>query len=70
MATCSNILAWEIPWTEEPVRLQSVGSQRDTTEHETSTQVLYSTGSYIQYPVINYIYVHGKNTKKRIYTCV
>ena len=21
MATCSNILAWEIPWTEEPRRL-------------------------------------------------
>ena len=28
MATHSNILAWEIPWTEEPGRLQSVGLQR------------------------------------------
>ena len=28
MATCSNILAWKIPWTEEPDRLQSTGSQR------------------------------------------
>ena len=28
MATCSNILAWRIPWTEEPDRLQSIGSQR------------------------------------------
>ena len=28
MATHSSILAWKIPWTEEPVRLQSVGSQR------------------------------------------
>ena len=28
MATHSNILTWEIPWTEEPVRLQSMGSQR------------------------------------------
>ena len=27
MATCSSILAWEIPWTEEPGRLQSTGSQ-------------------------------------------
>ena len=26
--TCSSILAWEIPWTEEPGRLQSMGSQR------------------------------------------
>ena len=25
MATHSSILAWEILWTEEPVRLQSVG---------------------------------------------
>ena len=28
MATHSCILAWRIPWTEEPNRLQSIGSQR------------------------------------------
>ena len=28
MATHSTILAWRIPWTEEPGRLQSMGSQR------------------------------------------
>ena len=28
MATHSSILAWKIPWTEEPARLQSMGSQR------------------------------------------
>ena len=28
MATQSSILAWEIPWTEEPGRLQSIGLQR------------------------------------------
>ena len=28
MATHSNTLAWKIPWTEEPGRLQSLGSQR------------------------------------------
>ena len=27
-ATHSSILAWRIPWTEEPVVLQSTGSQR------------------------------------------
>ena len=27
MATYSSILAWEIPWTEEPGGLQSMGSQ-------------------------------------------
>ena len=37
MAAHSSILAWEIPWTEEPGGLQSVGSQRvrhdGVTEH-------------------------------------
>ena len=28
MATHSSILAWRTPWTEEPGRLQSKGSQR------------------------------------------
>ena len=28
MATQSSILAWEIPWTEEPGRLHSIRSQR------------------------------------------
>ena len=28
MATHSSVLAWRIPWTEEPGRLQSVGLQR------------------------------------------
>ena len=35
MATYSSILAWKTPWTEEPGRLQYLGSQRfvlDTTE--------------------------------------
>ena len=31
MATHSSILAWEIPWTEEPGGLQSVGSQESDT---------------------------------------
>ena len=31
MATHSNILASEIPWTEEPGRLQSMGSQKSRT---------------------------------------
>ena len=28
MATHSSILAWKIPWLEDPSRLQSMGSQR------------------------------------------
>jgi len=30
MATHSNILAWRIPWTEEPGRLQSMGHKSQT----------------------------------------
>ena len=32
MATHSSVLSWEIPWTEEPGGLQSMGSQR--TRHD------------------------------------
>ena len=35
MATHSNILAWKIPWTEEPRELQSMGSQRVGHDGET-----------------------------------
>ena len=28
IATHSSIVAWRIPWTEKPGRLQSIGSQR------------------------------------------
>ena len=41
MATQSSILAWEIPWTEEPGRLHSMGSQRvrhDWTHTRTCTE--------------------------------
>ena len=31
MATHSSILVWEIPWTEEPGGLQSIGSQKSRT---------------------------------------
>ena len=30
MATHSSIPAWKIPWTEEPGRLQSTGSQKES----------------------------------------
>ena len=32
MATHSSILAWRIPWTEKPGRLQSIGSHRVQTQ--------------------------------------
>ena len=36
MAPHSNTLAWKTPWTEEPGRLQPVGSQR--VEHDLATE--------------------------------
>ena len=41
MATHSSILAWEIPWTEEPGGLQSMGSQR--VGHNLGTQQILSS---------------------------
>ena len=37
MATHSSILAWKIPWTEEPGRLQSMGWQRVRQDLATNT---------------------------------
>ena len=41
MATHSRTLAWKIPWTEEPGRLQSMGSQN-------RTRLSNFTGSLVQ----------------------
>ena len=39
MATHSSILAWRIPWTEEPGGLQSIGSQSQTQlKHQLNTR--------------------------------
>lgn len=37
-ATYSSILSWEVPWTEEPGRLQSLRSQRIRPEWACMTQ--------------------------------
>ena len=39
MTTCSSILDWRIPWTEEPGRLQSMGLQR--VGHNWSTNTVH-----------------------------
>ena len=53
MATHSSILAWEIPWTEQPSGLQSMGSQRvglkqqqqSFTQHAFTEHLLHSRSS-------------------------
>ena len=44
MATHSSTLAWKIPWTEEPGRLQSMGSQRVGHDWATSLHLALSKG--------------------------
>ena len=44
MATLSSILAWEIPLTEEPGGLQSMGSQR--VRHDLATEQACLQNSY------------------------
>ena len=40
MATHSSFLAWRIPWSEEPGRLQSMGSQRVGHDRATNNRLL------------------------------
>ena len=40
MATHSSILAWRMPWTEEPGGLQSMGSQRVGHDRATSLSLV------------------------------
>ena len=47
MATHSSILTWKMPWTEEPGRLQSMGSQRVGHDWVTS----YSPDPVVQHPL-------------------
>ena len=44
MATYSSILAWRIPWTEEPGRLQSTGSRRVRLNWATSLSIFPKAG--------------------------
>ena len=46
MATHSSTLAWKIPWTEKPGRLQSMGSQRVRHDWTTSLYLYYSGYTY------------------------
>ena len=49
MATCSSILALEIPWTEEPGRLQSVGLQKENQtqlRNQTKHNILHNGPSW------------------------
>ena len=55
MATHSSVLAWRIPWTEEPGGLQSIGLQ-------SRTQLSTAQQAHI-YLYINYMYIFSPNLK-------
>ena len=61
MATHSSILAWRIPWTEEPGRLQSIG-ELDTTK---ATQHIYTSSSKnhcsVTSMVVQWLRLHAPN---------
>ena len=66
MATQTSILAWKISWTEEPDRLQSMGSQRVRLGWTTSTYILFwmvATPIYIvTNNVLGFSFLHIFNT--------
>ena len=47
MATHSSILVWRIPWTEEPGRLESMGSHRVGHDLATNTFTFSSATNFI-----------------------
>ena len=50
MATHSSILAWRIPWTEEPGRLQSMGLQRVRHNWATKHNICFQTRKRVEIP--------------------
>ena len=48
MATHSSILAWEVPWTEEPGGLQSMGSQKSQTRLSSETTKLTNDNNNVK----------------------
>ena len=67
MATHSSILAWRIPWTEEPGGLQSMGSQR--VGHDWATSLHFNRSRKMTYAIVWLISWHFRifYTKQKFY---
>ena len=52
MATHSSILAWEIPWAEEPGGLQSMGSQKSLTNLTTGQHLMHIVPTVSQWETV------------------
>ena len=63
MAINSSILAWKIPWTEEPGRLQSMGSQKvehdKATEHTSGGTIILPTHKILRIFQFGFCLVHA-----------
>ena len=69
MATHSSVLAWRIPWTEKPGRLQSMGSHRvrhtEATQQQQQQQHIYVSNHHtVQLKLIQcFVSIVSQNTK-------
>ena len=61
MATHSSILAWRIPWTEEPCRLQPTGSQELDRLRDYITPTLEAEDKTLPFPHLPGIRVPSTN---------
>ena len=66
MVTYSSILAWKIPWTEEPGKLQSMGSQR--VGHGGATSFSLSLSFTHTYMLCVCVYVYSSIYSKKYMT--
>ena len=58
MATRSSILAWEIPWTEKPDALQSMGVTKSRTRRSDQTTMFSLYATFISVCILlNYPYI-------------
>ena len=62
MATHSSILAWGIPWTEEPGGLQSMGSQSWTQLSDYTTTTKHYVCLKCTHTVLIFAYIHESST--------
>ena len=56
MATHSSILAWKIPWTEKPGRLQSMGLQRVGLHNSFATSLSFFLPSFLPFFLSNELF--------------
>ena len=68
MVTHCSTLAWGIPWTEEPGGVQSMGSQRDTTEQMT-VSILWEAVVVGRAPKLPLVLTQGTHGGKQTSLC-